>query len=125
MGKSALRLVTWVTLYFVVLAFMSVLTEVFDYGWAVNILILFPLTKLLGDLLTMLVQQQRPHSFWEEWLKETIGFAALSIVALVASEFWRNALGITNPPSLVLVAVVAYTFVDSFRRGAKQQSELS
>lgn len=124
MPRGLLRLITWVALYFALHGVLSILSEVFGYGRIACVLILFPMTKLLGDVLTMLALQQRTHSFWEEWLKETLGFSALSIVALVASEFWRNALGISDPPGRVFVAVVAYTIMDSFRRGARQQSEL-
>lgn len=125
MRSGVLRVFTWVALYFALHGLLSILEAVFSYTQVVGVLVLFPVTKLLGDAFTMLVQQQRIHAFWEEWLKETLGFSALSVVALIASEFWANVLKITYPPGLVFVAVIAYTVTDNFRRGAKQQSELS
>ena len=106
------RVVGVIALYFALHAVMAVLHEVFQFHSRVDNLVLFPVAKLLGDLLFTLVRGAKLHAFWEEWIAESVRFVMIGLVALVFAEFWRATLGLNTIPSLVPVAVIAYLITD-------------
>lgn len=123
--RSASRIVGIIALYFALHAVMAVLPEVFNYATRVGNMVLFPVAKLLGDLLFTIVNSAKLHAFWEEWIIESVRFIVMGVVALVCAEFWRAALGLHTMPSLVPVAVIAYLITDWGRKGERPHGELS
>lgn len=119
------RFVGATLVFFTVHGIMAVLHEIVQCGPSADILIMFPVTKLIGDLFFTLVLRTRLHSFWEDWLIDLLRFSLLAFVTLVSLEFWRNALALDVWPNMVLVATATYLVSDLTRKGGDLRSELS
>jgi len=119
------RLIGFIALYFALHGLMAILMEILMYNAYMEILVLFPAGKLVGDTVFVILRRSKLHSFWEEWLKETVTFITLSLLALLCAEFWKNILGLSQIPSLVPLVVILYLIIDWNRKGVRPQSELS
>lgn len=95
--------------YFALQGILAALREAYGLSNVTWLLILFPLVKILGDLVSMALQLRRGYSFLEDWVRETIWFIAFyGILTGLSGEFWRNFLGMEAFPDMTFMAVSCY-----------------
>lgn len=105
-------------LYFSLQAVLGLLHELYNPGNFVRLLLLFPATKVVGDLIMIAIRGGRIHSYWEDWFRETGRFLLISSVGVVISaEFWKNFLELDAYPDLTVVVVICYLLLDWSRKG--------
>ena len=116
--RLSTKLICAVLLYFALLGLMALTTELYNVTPQWEILMLFPAGKFVGDIVFALSKRVRDGLFWEDWFGESVRFALLGLVALLAAELWKNVFGLPSYPDITLVAVVSYVVLDWLRKGA-------
>jgi hypothetical protein len=119
------RIICFVVLVFSLEGLFAVLQEVYRLTPAVRVILLFPVAKIIGDLVLLLLERSRRHSFWEDWVMEMGRFALLALVTLISMEFWKNFLGLASPPNMTIVVVIAYLLMHRERNREGRRYELS
>lgn len=95
--------------YFALQGILAALREAYGLSNVTWLLILFPLVKILGDLVSIALQLRRGYFFLEDWVRETIRFIVFyGILTGLSGEFWRNFLGMEAFPDMTFMAVSCY-----------------
>lgn len=108
--------------YFALQGIQGLLSEVYGLSGRFWHLVLFPLTKAIGDIAALALQRRRGYFFLEDWVRESVRFALIyGLLAFVSVEIWTNYLQLSSYPDMVFIAVVCYLLMDYDRE--KRRSE--
>ena len=109
----ALVLVLAILMYFALQGLLAVLREVYEIDNLLWLAVLFPVAKILGDLLALAMQLRRGYFFLEDWFRESLWFVLFyGLLTALSAEFWRNFLGVGAYPDMTFMAVVCYALLD-------------
>ena len=99
--------------YFAMQGLLAVLREVYQIDNLLWLVVLFPATKALGDLLSLGLQLRRGYFFLEDWVRESLRFVLFyGLLTALSAEFWRNFLGVGTYPDMTFMAVACYALLD-------------
>jgi hypothetical protein len=100
-------------MYFALQGLLAVLREVYEIDNLLWLAVLFPVAKILGDLLALAMQLRRGYFFLEDWFRESLWFVLFyGLLTALSAEFWRNFLGVGAYPDMTFMAVVCYALLD-------------
>lgn len=109
----ALVLLVVVLMYFALQGLLAVLREVYGIDNMLWLAVLFPATKILGDILAQALQLRRGYFFIEDWVRESLRFVLFyGLLTALSAQFWRNFLNAGTFPDMTFMAVVCYTLLD-------------
>ena len=109
----ALILLVAVLTYFALQGLLAVLREVYQISNLIWLAVLFPVTKILGDVLSLALQLRRGYFFLEDWVRESLRFVLFyGLLTALSAEFWRNFLVVGDYPDMTFMAVVCYVLLD-------------
>lgn len=99
--------------YFALQGLLAVLREVYSIDNLLWLAVLFPATKVLGDILALALQLRRGYFFLEDWVRESLRFVLFyGLLTALSAEFWRNFLGVGAYPDMTFMAVACYALLD-------------